>query len=203
MSAVTESAWENPVCTGGPSPKPVMLTTPLRASPTFPKPGSLRAEVSAPLPVICSMTTRGLIACRTSQSSRQRASVLTRTLVMTTSAHRTRSCANACPSSCRKSIVTDRLLRPETFHHKWAPSLLGPMVRPGSPAPGSSTWTTSAPRSAMSVPARGPAITWANSTTLIPASAGCFISLAGTTAPPFTYFTDPSAVPNYDNYSNI
>ena len=43
ISAVTVSACEKPVCTGGPSAKPVTWTTPLRASPTLPKPGVSRA----------------------------------------------------------------------------------------------------------------------------------------------------------------
>ena len=48
IRAVTVSPWEKPVCTGGPSAKPVRLTTPLIASPTLPKPGTLRSVVFAP-----------------------------------------------------------------------------------------------------------------------------------------------------------
>src|SRR5579859_870159 len=185
ISAVTESACENPVCTGGPSGNPVMWTTPLRASPTLPNPGSLRAVVVAPLPVIWSITALGLSRWIPSQSRPHFANVLNRMLVMTTSAHWTSSWASAWPAGKRRSRVTDRLLRPDTFHQRCTPSLVGPWLRPGSPALGSSTCTTSAPRSASSVPASGPAITCANSTTLTPARAGRdFVSAV--ICPPFT-----------------
>ncbi len=48
MSPVVASPWEKPVCTGGPSGNPVRCTSPLRASPIFPKPGALRLLVRAP-----------------------------------------------------------------------------------------------------------------------------------------------------------
>ena len=61
-------------------------------------------------------------------------------------------------------LITGRHLPPEGGRR----SLAGPALRCGSPCCGSSTCTTLAPRLASKVPASGPAITWANSTTFSP-----------------------------------
>jgi len=66
--AVTESAWEKPVCTGGPSGKPVTLTTPLRASPTLPKPGSFLADVFGTVAGDLEHHEPGFTRCSVSQS---------------------------------------------------------------------------------------------------------------------------------------
>jgi len=59
----------------------------------------------------------------------------------------------------RKSSEIPFLLRLVTFHHSGTPFLCGASSRSGSPLPGSSTLMTSAPRSANSVAANGPATT--------------------------------------------
>src|SRR6478752_2364224 len=73
------------------------------------------------------------------------------------------------PSSSRRFRVTERLLRPTTGHHSDVPSVR-PHCRIGSPAPGASTLMTSAPWSAISVPAKGPASSCPASITRTPAS---------------------------------
>src|SRR6478735_5057249 len=73
------------------------------------------------------------------------------------------------PASSRRLSVTVRLLRPTTGHHRDVPSVR-PHCRIGSPTPGASTLITSAPWSAISVPANGPASSWPASSTRTPAS---------------------------------
>ena len=115
MRPVTLSPCEKAECSGS-SGRPVMLTTPLIASPTLPKPGSSRLGPVMPKPVIWSMTRRGFTARSDSKSRPQRTSVAGRMLHITTSAQDASSRASSAPSGLRRSMVTERLLRPATFH---------------------------------------------------------------------------------------
>src|SRR6478609_3355401 len=73
------------------------------------------------------------------------------------------------PASSRRLSVTVRLFRPTTGHQRDVPSVR-PHCRIGSPVPGASTLITSAPWSAISVAANGPASSWPASSTRTPAS---------------------------------
>ena len=71
--------------------------------------------------------------------------------------------------ACRLT-ATDFLLRDCAYHHSELPSWSLRHLRSGSPSPGVSTLTTSAPNSARRRAQYGPAISVPSSTTLIPAS---------------------------------
>ncbi|MNL31214.1 hypothetical protein D3C87_1529900 [compost metagenome] len=61
------------------------------------------------------------------------------------------------PSGWCRSSVTDFLFRASTFHQRLSPSTIGPIWRSASPPRGCSILITSAPKSANSVAATGPA----------------------------------------------
>ena len=63
----------------------------------------------------------------------------------------------------------DFLLREWTFHHSETPLAKGPQLRSGSPVPGRSTLTTSAPKSAIRLLAVPPATMIERSRTFRPA----------------------------------
>jgi hypothetical protein len=77
----------------------------------------------------------------------------------TTSALSIRARATSRPSGARRSRVTELLLRPITGHQgEWPLGLVRPHWRIGSPALGSSSLMTSAPKSPSTWPQNGPAI---------------------------------------------
>src|SRR5205823_12232879 len=81
----------------------------------------------------------------------------------------------SCPPGLRRSTVIDFLLRACTYHHNDVPSWSSRHCRSGSPPgalsdAGGSTLITSAPNSANTLPANGPAISCPSSRTLSPAS---------------------------------
>ena len=86
---------------------------------------------------------------------------------------RQRAAPRALPSSVARSIVTDRLFRFTERKYVATPSASygGPHSRVSSPVPGRSTLTTSAPRSASSIVAYGPASTREKSAIRTPSSA--------------------------------
>src|ERR1051326_8941595 len=90
---------------------------------------------------------------------------------MTTSARARRRRRTAAPSGCFRSRAMPRLLR--FIMRKaadWSPMLGGTMRRVSSPSGMRSTLMTSAPMSASMSPQTGPAMMWASSITLTPAS---------------------------------
>ena len=117
-----------------------------------------------PYPVIRSTTSRGFARSNTSGPSPHRSSVPAWKFSTTTSAPATMRRNSAAPSASRRSSVTDRLFRPSLSHTNVSPappssnSLAVPSRRAWSPTPGSSTFTTSAPCSAISVAANGAAM---------------------------------------------
>ena len=78
------------------------------------------------------------------------------------------SSRRACPSGLPRSRVNDCLLRECTFHHRDTPLAKGPQLRRGSPEPGRSTFTTSAPKSASRLLAVPPATIIDRSSTFMP-----------------------------------
>jgi hypothetical protein len=78
--------------------------------------------------------------------------------------------STARPSSCRRFRVSDRLLRLNAAKYQLMPPRIAPWLRTGSPAPGLSILTTSAPISASSIVQNGPAKMRVRSTTRIPVS---------------------------------
>src|SRR5436190_6001056 len=88
---------------------------------------------------------------------------------MTTSKCGSTRRSNPRPSSDFRLSVMNRLLRAYTFHQNGCPSAVH--CRNGSPAPGCSTFTTSAPKSARSIPATPPATMRERSRTRTPSSA--------------------------------
>src|ERR671935_1008525 len=108
----------------------------------------------------------------------RRAAVPGRKFSITTSAPTQRSSTRASPSGCLRSIATLRLLRLTARKYAASPPAYGgPQVRVSSPSPGRSTLTTSAPRSASTIVAYGPARTRERSTTRTP-SRGAATGLA-------------------------
>src|SRR5829696_6460760 len=97
-----------------------------------------------------------------------RSSALGRLPTTSTSLTSSSRCMSCCPSVCRRSSVTHRLLRLTLFHTSPMPSRRLPHVRMGSPEPGGSTLMTSAPNSPSAVPTIGPAASVAASTTRRP-----------------------------------
>src|SRR2546422_7261277 len=90
---------------------------------------------------------------------------------MSTSLRPTRVVSTSTPSADLRSSVMSRLLRLMTRYAADSPSLWGGHVRDSSPEPRSSTLITSAPRSASSMPQKGPARTREQSMTRTPSSA--------------------------------
>src|SRR5919204_5246388 len=89
----------------------------------------------------------------------------------TTSARAQSSSTSSRPSGCLRSIATLRLLRLTARKYAASPPANGgPHARVSSPSPGRSTLTTSAPRSASTIVAYGPASTRDRSTTRSPTS---------------------------------
>src|SRR6478736_5924157 len=104
------------------------------------------------------MTRPGLISHSSSGERPQRSRVPLRKFSTRTSAVAIRSRAIFWPSSRRRLQVTDFLLRPRTDHHSALPLVRSmPHTRSGSPWFGGSSLMTSAPKSANSWPANGPA----------------------------------------------
>src|SRR4029079_11993322 len=88
-----------------------------------------------------------------------------------TSAPAHNSAAIRCPRGSRRLRATERLLRESTDHQsEWSLWRSCPHSRIGSPAGGASTLTTSAPKSASSVPTYGPARSCPNSIARRPVS---------------------------------
>src|SRR6266404_3688462 len=85
-----------------------------------------------------------------------------------TSARRDSSKTSLLPSGCWRSTAMPRLPRLIAANAALIP--LPRQARRSSPRPGRSTFTTSAPRSAMSVAQYGPAITRERSSTRMPSS---------------------------------
>src|SRR5215203_578932 len=104
------------------------------------------------------MTRPGLISLRSPYPRSHLSSVPGLKFSTTTSASEIRRRARSCPSSSRRLMVTDFLLRAMMGHHRVRPSLRWrPHTRMGSPLPGGSSFITSAPKSARSWPQKGPA----------------------------------------------
>src|SRR6185436_1236595 len=101
----------------------------------------------------------------------QRSIVPGRKFSTITSAPAHNSAAICCPRGSRKLRATERLLRESTDHQsEWSLWRSCPHSRIGSPAGGASTFTTSAPKSASSVPTYGPARSCPNSSARRPVS---------------------------------
>src|SRR5450432_2084941 len=102
-------------------------------------------------------------------------SVPGRKFSMTMSASRASRRTISWPSSLRRSMVIDFLLRACTYHQSDVPLCSRRHWRSGSPPglpseAGGSIFMTSAPNSAKTLPANGPAMSWPSSRTLRPAS---------------------------------
>src|SRR3989338_10727466 len=111
----------------------------------------------------------------------------------TTSALAIKVRAMSRPSSVRRSIVTDFLLRPITGHQGDSPlGLERPHWRIGSPTLGSSSLITSAPKSPNTCPQKGPAISEPISITRNPESGPSIIDMfpssTGTDHGPVMFF---------------
>src|SRR5882672_1115569 len=87
---------------------------------------------------------------------------------MTTSASFTSRLTTSTASGVFRSSAMPRLFRLKSRYAAASPSLCGGQVRDSSPGPVSSTFTTSAPRSASSAPHQGPAMTRERSMTRMP-----------------------------------
>src|SRR5919112_4617970 len=115
------------------------------------------------------MTRPGLIPLRSSYPRPHFSSVPGLKFSTTTSASEMSRRARSCPSSSRRLMVTDFLLRAMMGHQRVRPSLRWrPHTRMGSPLPGGSSFMTSAPKSARSWPQNGPARRLPISTTRTP-----------------------------------
>src|SRR5919107_816194 len=115
------------------------------------------------------MTRPALISRRSSYPRPHLSSVPGLKFSTTTSASETSRRARFCPSSSRRLMVTDFLLRAMIGHQRVCPSLRWrPQTRMGSPFPGGSSLMTSAPRSPRSWPQKGPARRLPISTTRTP-----------------------------------
>src|SRR5215212_5520982 len=120
------------------------------------------------------MTRPGLMPLRASYPRPHFSSVPGLKFSTTTSASKMRRRARSCPSSSRRLMVTDFLLRAIMGHQRVCPSLRWrPHWRIGSPFPGGSTFMTSAPKSPRSWPQKGPAMRLPISTTRTPSRGGC------------------------------
>jgi hypothetical protein len=164
--AASESPSEMPARTGGLSGSPITYRIPPIASPIEPKPARLAYGPVCPYPVTRVTIRPGLVCHSVSGASPQRSSVPGRKFSTTTSAVSISLRTSACPSGRRRSQVTDFLLRATTGHHSDLPcGFSRPHSRMGSPLAGSSTFTTSAPKSPSNWPQNGPASNCPNSTT--------------------------------------
>src|SRR5215208_893304 len=115
------------------------------------------------------MTRPGLMPLRASYPRPHFSSVPGLKFSTTTSASKMRRRARSCPSSSRRLMVTDFLLRAIMGHQRVCPSLRWrPHTRMGSPLPGGSSFMTWAPKSARSWPQKGPASKLPISTTRTP-----------------------------------
>ena len=118
------------------------------------------------------ITSRGLCFFNSSQPRPQPSNVPGWKFSTSTSARSTSFFSSAAPSAFLKLIVSDFLLRPSDSHTSESPQGVGvPNLRVGSPTPGISTLTTSAPNSAKKVAQYGPAMKVAQSSTRMPLSA--------------------------------
>src|ERR1700722_202368 len=100
-----------------------------------------------------------------------------RRLCTSMSAVATSASSSAMPVGDLRSIVTDFLLRLNSWEVIESPGRNAvPMRRPSSPPSGRSTLMTSAPRSPNTAPANGPASTWPSSITRIPANGNAVMS---------------------------
>src|ERR671921_1911598 len=167
--AARESPRLMPTRGGGRSGYPVTCLTPPMASPMDPNPAwSLYGPV-CPYPETRTMTRPGLIPLRSSNPRPHFSNVPGLKFSTTTSASEMSRRASSCPSSSRRLMVTDFLLRAMMGHHRVRPSLRWrPHSRMGSPLPGGSSFMTSAPKSARSWPQKGPASRLPISTTRTP-----------------------------------
>ena len=116
------------------------------------------------------MTSFGLAAESCSQPRFQRSIAPGRKFSIRMSDFAARRRTASWPSGFLRSSVTERLLRDCTCHHSETPFLILRQRRSGSPSPGGSTFTTSAPKSASVLAQNGPAIRLPSSRTLTPAS---------------------------------
>src|SRR5215211_151829 len=167
--AASESPRLMPTRGGGRSGYPVTCLIPPMASPMDPNPAwSLYGPV-CPYPETRTMTRPGLISLSSWYPRPHFSSVPGLKFSTTTSASEMRWRARSCPSSSRRLMVTDFLLRAIMGHHRVRPSLrCRPQTRMGSPLPGGSIFMTSAPKSARSWPQKGPACRLPISTTRTP-----------------------------------
>src|ERR687890_39347 len=156
--AASESPRLIPTRGGGRSGYPVTCLIPPMASPMDPNPAwSLYGPV-CPYPDTRTITRPGLIPLRSSYPRPHFSSVPGLKFSTTTSDPEMRRRARSCPSSSRRLMVTDFLLRAMIGHQRVRPSLRClPHCRMGSPLPGGSSFITSAPKSARSWPQNGPA----------------------------------------------
>ena len=138
---------------------------PDRPSAILPKPGRAVCGPVWPKPEMLSITRFGLTVCSTSQPSPSRSSTPGRKFSTSTSACSIRRRNSALPSACFRLRVTQFFSRALAPNHSGQPSLVGPILRSESPAPGVSIFTTSPPSSAIRLPAKGPAMTAPSSMT--------------------------------------
>ena len=127
-------------------------TTPLRASPTLPNPGRRPGGAARRCPEIWSRISRGLSGVQRVPVEPPRAPACAARSVDDHDVGLGRRAGGRLPGPppWRRSSVTERLLRPATFHHSVGRRPCAAPWRAASPTPGGSTWTTSAPRSASS-----------------------------------------------------
>ena len=124
------------------------------------------------------MTRPGLASCSTGQPRPHSSIVPGRKFSTSTSDLATRRTNSSTPRFCRRSMVTDFLLRASESQARVASCrLVGvPKCRIGSPAIGCSTFSTSAPNSPMIEAAYGPARKLPTSITRTPLSGGSLVA---------------------------
>jgi hypothetical protein len=98
---------------------------------------------------------RGLAASNSSGPRFQPSIAPGRKFSISTSASRASLRTTSWPSGVRRSSASERLLRDCTCHHTEVPSFSRRHLRKGSPVPGGSILTTSAPKSASVLAAKG------------------------------------------------
>ena len=113
---------------------------------------------------------RGLAASSTSGPSPQPSIAPGRKFSISTSAFKASWRTISCASGSLRLSASERLLRDCICHQTEVPSLMSRQLRSGSPPSGLSILTTSAPKSARVLAAKGPAISWPSSRTLSPLS---------------------------------
>ena len=176
-SAASVSPMLTPTRTGTRPGSAVRWRRPPMASPNTPKPGLCAAGPVCPKPLMRSMISFGLAACRASQPKPQRSRVPGLKFSISTSASSASARTAAWPSGKRRSSATLRLLRDCTSHHTLVPSRNSRHWRSGSPPCTGSILITSAPKSASVLPANGPAMSWPSSSTLRPCKASAVGSI--------------------------